>query len=65
MGISLSAAEKLMKKYGAERVSDEAKKEMVKILEEYLFEVSLKASRVSQHGNRKTISEGDLVIASQ
>lgn len=65
MGISLLSVEKLMKKYGAQRVSDEAKKEMIKILEEYLYELSNKSSRIALHSNRKTIKRGDIIIAVQ
>ncbi len=63
MGISKLAVENLMKKNGAERVSEDAKEEMIKILEEHLYKITLKALRVSQHSKRKTIKESDIVIA--
>ena len=64
-GIPVSALEKLMKKYGAERVSDDARIELKKILETYLYELSLKASKIASHSGRKTINAGDLLIAKE
>ena len=51
-----------MKAKGAERVSEDAKEELKKILEHYLYELSLKASKISSHSGRKTINGGDLLI---
>ena len=62
-GIPLLALEKLMKETGAERVSDDAKVELKKILETYLYELSIKASKIASHSKRKTINSGDLLIA--
>ncbi len=63
--LPLYAIEKLMKEKGALRVSDDAKKEMIIILEEYLESLALKASKISSHSGRKTINGGDLKIAEQ
>jgi len=62
-GIPVSALEKLMKEKGAERVSDDARVELKKILENYLYILSLKASKIASHSGRKTINAGDLLIA--
>ncbi len=62
-GIPLLALEKLMKEKGAERISDDAKVELKKILEAYLYELSVKASKIASHSKRKTINSGDLLIA--
>lgn len=64
-GIPLLALEKLMKDKGAQRVSDDAKDELKKILENYLYELSLKASKIAGHSGRKTINSGDLLIAKE
>jgi len=64
-GLPLSALEKLMKEKGAERVSEDSKKELKKILENYLYEISIKASKISSHAKRKTINSGDLLIAKE
>lgn len=63
--LPLSALEILMKQKGAERVSEGAKKELKKILEEYLYDISLKASKIAKHSGRKTINSGDLLIANE
>ena len=64
-GLPLSALEKLMKEKGAQRVSEDAKAELKKILESYLYELSLKASKIASHSGRKTINSGDLLIAKE
>lgn len=61
--LPLLAIENLMKEKGAQRVSEDAKKEMRKILENYLYELSIKASKIAGHSGRKTINSGDLLIA--
>jgi len=63
MGISLLTAEKLLKEYGAERVSDDAKKELIKILEKELFELSIKSSKIAKYAKKKTITDADIIIA--
>lgn len=52
-----------MKEKGAERVSDDAKLELKRILEEELSEIVTKAGKIAQHSGRKTINSGDLLIA--
>jgi len=64
-GLPLSALENLMKEKGAQRVSEDAKEELKKILENYLYELSLKASKIASHSGRKTINSGDLLIAKE
>ncbi len=63
--IPISALEKLMKEKGAERVSEDAVLELRKILENYLYDLSLKASKISAHSGRKTITGADLLIAKE
>ena len=62
-GIPLLALENLMKEKGAERVSEGAKEELKKILEAYLYDLSVKASKIAAHSGRKTITSADLLIA--
>ncbi len=64
-GLPVSALEKLMKLKGAERVSNDAREELKKILENYLYELSLKSSKIAMHSGRKTINSGDLLIAKE
>lgn len=64
-GLPLLALENLMKEKGAKRVSEDAKEELKKILENYLYDLSLKASKIASHAGRKTINSGDLLIAKE
>lgn len=63
--IPLSALEKLMKEKGAQRVSQDGVEELQKILETYLYNLSQKASKISSHSGRKTITSADLLIAKE
>lgn len=65
MGLPLLALENLMKAKGADRVSEDAKEELKKILESYLYDLSLKSSKIAGHAGRKTINSGDLLIAKE
>lgn len=58
--ISASAMEKLLKKAGAQRVSDDAKEVLAKILEEHVVKIGEKAWRFAQHAHRKTIKSVDI-----
>ena len=59
------ALDNVMKKYGAHRVSESARIALRKILEEELKEIAQKASKISQHTGRKTINDGDILIAAK
>ncbi len=63
--IPYAAAEKLLKKVGAERVSDEAKIAFVDVLEEYADQMGQKAVRAAQHTKRKTIKASDVKLATK
>ena len=65
MSLPLLALERLMKENGAQRVSEDAKAELKRILEAYLQDLALKASKISSHAKRKTINSGDLLIAKE
>ena len=55
--------ERIMKKAGAKRVSEEAMEEMAKVLEEKLMEIAKEAALLAKHAGRKTILEEDVRIA--
>lgn len=55
--------ERIMKKAGAKRVSEEAMDEMAKALEEKLTEITKEAVLLAKHAGRKTILEEDVRIA--
>lgn len=64
-GFPILAIEKLMKEKGAKRISDDAKQELKKILENHLYNLSIKASKIATHAKRKTINSADILIANQ
>lgn len=61
--IPLAAMEQILKKAGAERVSDKAKEALKEVLEEYANTVSSKAVKLSMHAGRKTVKASDVKLA--
>lgn len=61
--LPLAAMEKLLKKVGAERVSDPAKVAMREELEKIAESIGEKAVRFSRHSKRKTIKAEDVRLA--
>lgn len=61
--LSASAMEKLLKKAGADRVSNSAKAKMIEVLEDYAQHLGRKAVRFSRHAGRKTVKSVDIVEA--
>jgi len=63
--LASAAMEKLLKRAGAERVSADAKEEMIKVLEEYSREIGQKAVRLAKHAGRKTVKAEDIYEATR
>lgn len=61
--LPLAAMEKLLKKCGAARVSENAKEAMKEVLEDYGEQIGQKAVRVAQHSGRKTVKGADIKLA--
>jgi len=61
--LSLSGMEKLLKKAGAERVSDTGKAALRDALEEYSRVIGEKAIRFAKHSGRKTVKAEDIKLA--
>lgn len=61
--LPLAAMEKLLKRCGAPRVSENAKEAMKEVLELYGEEIGQKAVRLAQHSGRKTIKGSDIKLA--
>ena len=55
--------EKLLKKYGAKRVSEDAKEALSESLEEIGKKIGEKASKFADHSGRKTIKSKDIKLA--
>jgi len=64
-GIPLASMEKLIRKSGAHRVSESAKEELRKILEDKAENISKKAIMFVKHAGRKTIKEEDIQLAAK
>lgn len=63
--IPLAVMEQLLKKAGADRVSDSAKIAMKEVLEDLAEEISKKAVTLAGHAGRKTIKSDDIKLASK
>jgi DNA-binding protein len=61
--IPLAAMEKIMRQAGADRVSDDAKLALKKIIEQKAEEISERAIKFALHAGRKTIKAGDIKLA--
>ena len=62
--IALAAMEKILKKAGAQRVSEEAKVALRNVLEDIALEIGEEAIKLSHHAGRKTIKANDIRLAS-
>jgi len=58
--LSVAAMEKLLKKAGAERVSEDAKELLAEALEEQALKIGEKAWHLAQYAGRKTIKSEDI-----
>jgi len=63
--LGLSAMYRILKKAGAERVSDESADELRRIIEELAANIAKSAVEMSSHAGRKTIKSEDVKLASK
>jgi DNA-binding protein len=63
--LGLSAMYRILKKSGAERVSDESAEELRRITEEIATVIAKSAVDMSVHAGRKTIKAEDVKLASK
>lgn len=63
--LGLATMYRIIKKSGAERVSDEAADELRKILEDIAFQIARQATDLSNHAGRKTIKSEDIRLAAK
>ena len=61
--IAKASVDKLIRKAGAERVSEDASKELAKILEQEGIELAREAVSLAEHAGRKTVKKEDVVLA--
>lgn len=63
--LPVAAMEKILKKAGAARVSNDAKVALRDILEGLADEIGEKAVRLAKHSGRKTIKSADVKLAAK
>ena len=63
--LGLSAMYRILKKSGAERVSDESADELRRITEEVAMAIAKSAVEMSDHAGRKTVKAEDVKLAAK
>ena len=63
--LGLSAMFRILKKSGAERVSDESANELRRVIEEIAETIAKNAIDMSSHAGRKTVKAEDVKLASK
>ncbi|WP_299290242.1 histone family protein [Nitrosopumilus sp.] len=63
--LGLSAMYRILKKAGAERVSDESADELRRVIEEIANSIAKNAVDLSSHAGRKTVKGEDVKLASK
>lgn len=63
--LPLAAMERLLKKAGAQRVGEDAKKALKDLLEEIGEEIGEKSIKLAKHSGRKTIKAADIKLAAR
>lgn len=61
--LPLAAMEKLLKRSGADRVSEDAKEALRDVLEEVADQLGRQAITFAHHANRKTVKASDITLA--
>ena len=63
--LGVSAMYRILKKAGADRVSDESAEELRRVLEDIGIEIAKNAIEMSKHANRKTVRGEDVKLAAK
>ncbi|MFA6461486.1 MAG: histone [Candidatus Woesearchaeota archaeon] len=61
--LSYNAMDKIMRKAGAIRVSDDAKEALAQSLEKKGIEIAVVAKRMAEHAGRRTVTKKDIELA--
>lgn len=63
--LPIAPIERIAKKNGAERISEDATKELAVILEEYGSKIATEAVKLAKHAGRKTVTAEDIRLAAR
>lgn len=63
--LGLAAVYRIIKKSGADRVSDEAAEELRRVVEEIAMQVAKQAIELSAHAGRHTVKGSDVKLAAK
>jgi DNA-binding protein len=63
--LGLSAMYRILKKAGADRVSDESAEELRRVIEEIAISIAKSAVEMSEHAGRKTVRGDDVKLAAK
>ena len=63
--LGLSSMYRILKKAGAERVSDESAEELRSVIEEIALEIAKNSVEMSKHAGRKTVKAEDVKLATK
>ncbi|MCQ5337206.1 MAG: histone family protein [Candidatus Methanomethylicia archaeon] len=63
--IALSAIDRIMRKAGAERISEDGVEALREVLETIALEISREAVALAKHAGRKTVNAEDIKLVSR
>ncbi|RZN56676.1 MAG: histone [Candidatus Methanomethylicota archaeon] len=63
--IALSAIDRIMRKAGAERISEDSVEALREVLETIALEISREAVTLAKHAGRKTVNAEDIKLVSR
>ncbi|MDD3975652.1 histone family protein [bacterium] len=63
--LPIAAVDRLIRKAGAERVSEEAAEALGKILSDVAIDISSQAIELAKHAKRKTVTAEDIQLATK
>ncbi|KXB06722.1 histone [candidate division MSBL1 archaeon SCGC-AAA382A20] len=61
--LPIAAVDRIIRKAGGQRVSENAAEELAEILEEKGLEIASEAAELSEHAGRKTVRDEDIRLA--